>query len=832
MLGVSDVLGYVSITCWLGAQFPQVVENIRYQSCEGLALPFLANWLMGDISNLVGSILTHQLPFQQWLATYFVFVDLMLVVQYAYYYKAPIRSSSALSHIRAASSPARIDRSASRYRTLSLVASNVAAAAAAAAQQDAHKASSARYSQKSDQQRLYERSSSGASGRLADGDPGYDDEGNSPAMADSYHSDGGREINGKRVSWSPERHRTRAASVGRAPTALHILPINPLADLDVQTREDPSNEPLSPVVSRRSSRASRRGSTMVFLGAWALFGIGTLASRRPSMLMSTTSDDIGRVLVSGHNLELSIPVYHSHSDDTFLPNPSINELDTFDPDFAYPRDGTNDESPPKQPSRQQVIGRIFAWLCTTLYLTSRLPQIWKNYVRKSVEGLSMYLFVFAFLGNVFYVASILTSPRNFLPPPQSTQYLRESIPFLLGSGGTLMFDITIVGQSFCYRPRPRRHLSTYGRASDEEEAGLLSADALSPHPPGDSAIMNRGRLPLQKGIPAAMTSPISNPTPYQLRSLVLDYLCHSCYTRTATAFSRDSTIRHLDADGDEIVEATDAEDSSDSSCGSTEQFENIMKQVALRQEIRSRILSGRVDDAIALLQTHFPSVLHENDIGNANTDSRTAEPRPSSSNNSEYVSSTSTEPAHLLLNLRILAFSEACRTVPLEYPPSAHSADTNSKSTPPQALAEPEENPDYLTQQMDLLTKAQKLYAFSTTLQNPLDRATYLKELENVGGLLAYKVPEKSSMAKYLTLERREAVADQINRAILNTIGRPLVSSLELLTRHTHLLWHYANQHGAKSRPGAVLPQKSSKAATLADSENEVRFLLLIMVHH
>jgi len=316
-----------------------------------------------------------------------------------------------------------------------------------------------------------------------------------------------------------------------------------------------------------------------------------------------------------------------------------------------------------------------------------------------------------------------------------------------------------------------------------------------------------------------MTTPISNPTPYQLRSLVLDYLCHSCYTRTATAFSRDSTIRHLDADGDEIVEAVDSNDSGNNSSGSMKQFESSMKQVALRQEIQSRILSGRVDDAIVLLRTHFPSVLHENDSGSASIESGTAEPRPISSNNSEYVSSTSTEPAHLLLNLRILDFCEACRTVPLEYPPSTHSAVTNSISTPLQASADMEENPDY---QMALLTRAQKLYAFSNTLQNPLDRATYLKELENVGGLLAYKVPEKSSMAKYLTLERREAVADQINRAILNTTGRPLVSSLELLTRYTHVLWQSAHQHGVKSRPGAVLPQKSSKVAALVDGDNEL----------
>lgn len=62
---LSDLLGYTSIACWLGAQFPyvsplislpspfnslsnsQVLENLRRQSCEGLALPFLANWFLG-----------------------------------------------------------------------------------------------------------------------------------------------------------------------------------------------------------------------------------------------------------------------------------------------------------------------------------------------------------------------------------------------------------------------------------------------------------------------------------------------------------------------------------------------------------------------------------------------------------------------------------------------------------------------------------------------------------------------------------------------------------------------------------------------------------------
>jgi hypothetical protein len=112
---------------------------------------------------------------------------------------------------------------------------------------------------------------------------------------------------------------------------------------------------------------------MVFLGAWALFGIGTLANGRTGIPMSTTKD-VGRVLLNGHNLENLTSIYHSHLD---LSHPSVSELDTFHPNFAFPKDDIHDEYP-QQPSREQVLGRIFAWLCTTLYFTSRLPQIWKN----------------------------------------------------------------------------------------------------------------------------------------------------------------------------------------------------------------------------------------------------------------------------------------------------------------------------------------------------------------------------------------------------------------------------------------------------------------------
>lgn len=41
--------------------------------------------LLGDSANLIGSILTHQLPFQLYLGVYFVSIDICLLCQYYYY---------------------------------------------------------------------------------------------------------------------------------------------------------------------------------------------------------------------------------------------------------------------------------------------------------------------------------------------------------------------------------------------------------------------------------------------------------------------------------------------------------------------------------------------------------------------------------------------------------------------------------------------------------------------------------------------------------------------------------------------------------------------------
>ncbi len=82
---VSDLSGTFSFVIWLFAQSPQLYENYRRGSVEGLSAVFLTQWMLGDATNLIGCVLTQQLPFQIAVSTYFCCIDVCIMVQFVYY---------------------------------------------------------------------------------------------------------------------------------------------------------------------------------------------------------------------------------------------------------------------------------------------------------------------------------------------------------------------------------------------------------------------------------------------------------------------------------------------------------------------------------------------------------------------------------------------------------------------------------------------------------------------------------------------------------------------------------------------------------------------------
>lgn len=327
---VSTTLGCLSILSWLFAQLPQIYKNYKLQSTAGLSVFFLVEWCLGDTANLLGAIFTRQAGWQVIIASYYVFVDVVLVIQYFWY-----------TYVRG-QGKGKIGLDSVDYR--------------------------------------------GGDGDIFEGIAPSED--------------------GTISSASPERTwPSEPKSVG--------LPKSNTTDSPQFYSPSYSNEKSS---YRRST--FRRGS-------------GSLPTVSPKTILLTSM--LCAVLA--------------------------NASPTGSPSGPQLLEGAHE-------SATEMAGRILSWMSTTLYLGSRLPQLYKNYRRKSTSGLSPLLFMAAFGGNFFYSASLLTNPNAWYDfPPYGgggwadaggnnrLEWVGRAIPFFLGAAGVLSLDALMGVQFLIYGER-------------------------------------------------------------------------------------------------------------------------------------------------------------------------------------------------------------------------------------------------------------------------------------------------------------------------------------------------------------------------------------------
>lgn len=155
---------------------------------------------------------------------------------------------------------------------------------------------------------------------------------------------------------------------------------------------------------------------------------------------------------------------------------------------------TDDSAPPSDGNGDSGLvmnywGQVFGWLCAVLYLGSRLPQLLLNFRRKSTDGVSMLFFLFACLGNLTYVMSILAyGPRcatlgQCQPGEAGTiygRYILVNLSWLVGSAGTLFLDGAIFVQFFIYSQDSDDSFSQTTVDGDEEQS--INGDDWDPRP--------------------------------------------------------------------------------------------------------------------------------------------------------------------------------------------------------------------------------------------------------------------------------------------------------------------------------------------------------------
>ncbi|KAF3941026.1 hypothetical protein ABW19_dt0201691 [Dactylella cylindrospora] len=372
---ISGITGSVSIACWLVVFTPQIIENFKRGSAEGLSLTFLILWLLGDVFNVLGGILQGVIPTMLILAIYYTFADIVLLLQCLYYRYWTAKSTPQISH-----------------------------------QHD---------------------------NRPPTADVDADEE--SPLLS--------------RTISDYVAHERRGSLRILAESAHHLSPANPLHDPPASPTESVTKLYTNGVHTNGShtngSHTNGSGSNNVdavsSLRHAQEFGNSSHSHSRQENGVSTVSgsdNGNGGTLksISRDVIAVSLVIFAGIAGWYLTPS-------------SHPSPPSEDPHiPERHPLEFSFYGQVFGYLCAVLYLGSRIPQIILNYQRKSCEGVAFLFFLFACLGNITYVISILAyRPGKVEDGEGYWRYIAVNASWLLGSFGTLGLDFVIFVQFFMYR---------------------------------------------------------------------------------------------------------------------------------------------------------------------------------------------------------------------------------------------------------------------------------------------------------------------------------------------------------------------------------------------
>lgn len=315
---------------------PQIYKNYHIKSTAGLSIFFLAEWLLGDLTNLLGAIFTRQAGWQIIIASYYTFVDICLVVQFFWYTYVKPRMVGASLH----------------------------------------------------------------SSRSSDTSDAGSDIINSLSPINTEFSD---DFTRTEMQESHQEHSK--------PTPKNIPRFSPV---DYQSR------------SINSPEANKKESNSIF--DWmAMPSPKTVVTAAVASLASPAGASPLPLIVASTIVKAQV------------------QHENLSVEFA---------------------GTILSWCSTLLYLGSRLPQLYKNWARKSTAGLSPLLFFAAFCGNFFYSSSMVTNPNawfNFGPHggygwasehgSNREDWVLRATPFFLGAAGVLFMDGMMGIQFLLYSER-------------------------------------------------------------------------------------------------------------------------------------------------------------------------------------------------------------------------------------------------------------------------------------------------------------------------------------------------------------------------------------------
>ncbi|KAI8542348.1 hypothetical protein RHMOL_Rhmol08G0131800 [Rhododendron molle] len=98
----------------------------------------------------------------------------------------------------------------------------------------------------------------------------------------------------------------------------------------------------------------------------------------------------------------------------------------------------------EQSTENNVYGQWLGWMMAAIYMGGRIPQIFLNIKRGSVEGLNPLMFIFALVANATYVGSIVIRTTEW-------DKTKANLPWLLDAVVCVVLDLFIILQYIYYR---------------------------------------------------------------------------------------------------------------------------------------------------------------------------------------------------------------------------------------------------------------------------------------------------------------------------------------------------------------------------------------------
>lgn len=380
--------GLISVFSWAIAEIPQIFTNFKNGSTEGVSLAFLMTWVVGDLFNLVGCLMEPAtLPTQFYTALVYTITTVVLVWQTLYYdhiYKW-LKARKANSFPEKQQDSASKDQSNNKITKPVNVPENIDYSGELAKKNDA------------DNLKILSFGTPASSLPIPTSSPSHD------------------RSTGKNLYYMSARSlaSSHTPTMGSylAPSSRGSARSGPSNILNQSSVDDEgllANVDSTPKNSKTVLRSV--AATALFVGGLNFFHVQAIPS-----FESAKIDSRAVVILTGRKI--------------------LQEASTF----AFRDSKIGEQS-------VSIAGTWLGWIMAAIYMGGRVPQIWKNVQRGTVEGLNPLMFLFALIGNAAYVGSIIVKTLEW-------KMLKPNMPWLVDAAVCVVLDFFILTQFLYYRTR-------------------------------------------------------------------------------------------------------------------------------------------------------------------------------------------------------------------------------------------------------------------------------------------------------------------------------------------------------------------------------------------